>query len=277
LSNPHEGPADTRLSITLTRADLPAYEAALEQYAAALWVEFDATDDSINGHPSDTCCLHIYSASGAAITTITEALQRLNRKRGDPSPPTVTSVVPTEDWAALSQQTFDALRVGRYVIRGAHVPPPPAGSIDLMIEAGAAFGSGSHQTTQGCLLAIQKLAKRKPMRRVLDMGTGSGILAVAAAKTWGPATVLGTDNDTVAVLSAAQSVRRNGVAGRIRILLSDGYAAPAIRQAAPYDLIIANILARPLRDMASALARHLAPGGHAILSGILHQDRKSVV
>lgn len=272
MSNPRETPATARLSFTLTRAVLDAYETALEPFAIALWVEFETTDETVEGRPSDLCHLHLYVSDVDQADRAIDTVRRLAAERGEPSPQANTTGIPEADWAALSQQQFTVMRIGRYVIRGAHLPPPPAGRIDLLIEAGAAFGSGSHPTTAGCLVALERLAKQDSMARVLDMGTGSGILAVAAAKTWRAANTLASDNDPAAVLTASQSARRNGVSHRLRTLLSDGYAAPEIKRGAPYDLIIANILARPLMTLAPALARHLSPGGTVILSGILRHQ-----
>ena len=272
MSNTPEGGADTRLSIALTRTALPAYEAALEPYASALWAEFETTDETIEGRPSDPCRLHLYLTGTDGAEVLIEAVRRLAAERGETTPQIETQGVPAEDWAARTQRQLVTIRVGRYAIRGAHLPPPQAGLVDLLIEAGAAFGSGSHQTTQGCLLALERLAKRERPAGVLDLGTGSGILAVAAAKTWPAANVIATDNDRVAVSSAERSLRENGVAGRARAIFSDGYASALIRGGAPYDLIVANILARPLALMAPALVHHLVPGGRAILSGILHHQ-----
>jgi ribosomal protein L11 methyltransferase len=150
--------------------------------------------------------------------------------------------------------------------------------VDLNREQlwGLAFGSGEHATTRGCLLALDDLARRRRLRRVLDLGCGSGVLAIAAAKTW-PARVLAADNDPVAVAVAAENAALNGVADRVRVVESDGYRHPAIGAGGPYDLILANILADPLRGFARDLARRLAPGGAAVLSGIVDHQVRPVV
>ncbi len=152
----------------------------------------------------------------------------------------------------------------------------PPGRIALRLDAGLAFGSGEHSSTRGCLRALETLARGWRPRRVLDLGTGSGILAIAAAKLLG-ATVLGTDIDPWAVRVAAQNARQNRVGTRVRTALAPGWRGRAVRAGAPYDLVFANILARPLCAMARDLAFHLAPGGRAILSGLLAGQARMVL
>jgi ribosomal protein L11 methyltransferase len=178
--------------------------------------------------------------------------------------------LPDVDWLRQNRESFPPMRIGRYHIYGSHVAAPvPAGAVGLLIDAATAFGTGEHATTHGCLTAIDLLARRRGRRRrILDMGTGTGILAIAAAKTW-RVPVLACDIDRNSVKVAAENVALNHVAGLVTCRPSDGYGAPAVRASAPYDLIFANILARPLASMAPDLARNLAPGGIAILSGLL--------
>lgn len=179
--------------------------------------------------------------------------------------------LPPRDWLDENRRAFEPFAVGRYFVHGSDFPGPfPAARIPLEVDAGLAFGSGRHESTAGCLKALDGLAHR-PVRRVLDMGCGSGILAIAAAHTW-PARVLASDVDPSAVRVAAGNARANGVAARVRVVLSDGYAAREIGRRKPFDLIVANILARPLCRMAPALARHLRPGGLAVLAGFIVAD-----
>lgn len=185
--------------------------------------------------------------------------------------------VAATDWLAHAREAFPAQPIGRFWVHGSHVTTaPPEGLVPLLLDAGLAFGSGEHATTQGCLLALDRLARRRRFRRILDLGCGSGILAIAAAKLW-PARVLAADNDPVAVEVAAHNALRNGVAHRVRCLASEGYGNPRIRTAAPFDLIVANILADPLCTLARATARHLAPGGIAVLSGLLDRQAARVI
>lgn len=180
------------------------------------------------------------------------------------------------DWRRAMAARTPPVQVGRFVVHSesAAAEVPPA-SVPVQVEAGLAFGSGEHATTQACLAAIEMIAGRRPVRRVLDLGCGSGVLAIAAAKRW-PARVVAADNDPVAVGVAAENARINGVAGRIRSVLSDGWSSGLVRRRAPYDLVLANILADPLCEMAPDLGRHLAPGGYAILSGFLEGQVEGV-
>jgi len=186
----------------------------------------------------------------------------------------IESVAP-RDWLGDNQASFPPMAVGRFLVHGSHHRMAvPAGRIGLLIDAATAFGTGEHATTRGCLVALQRRARRRaPPQRLLDMGSGTGILAIAAAKVW-RRHVLARDIDIEAVRGAAVNAARNGVAGLVSSRRSNGYRDRAIGRAGPYDLVFANILARPLAAMAHDLARHLAPGGIAVLSGLLaHQER----
>ncbi len=190
----------------------------------------------------------------------------------------------TGGWLARVYAGFPEQRIGRFALRGTHLPPArPPGAITLVLDAGIAFGSGEHGSTRGCLLALQSLAPRlRPFRwrgRILDLGTGSGVLAMAASALL-RRRVLATDNDPWAVRSARDNARRNRT--RVRAAQGDGWHAPAIREArirdgAPFDLVFANILARPLCRMARPLARRLAPGGFAILAGLTVDQARMVL
>jgi len=185
--------------------------------------------------------------------------------------------LPDIDWVAESQKALPPITAGRIRVRGSHVTEPaPPGAIDLLIEANAAFGTGRHETTRGCLLALQDIARRRSVENILDMGCGSGVLGMAAARLW-PCRVLGVDNDTPSIAVAEENVRANGVGDAVRLLLGDGFRNAAVKRNGPYDLILANILAEPLCRMAEDLKRHLAPGGVAILSGLLIPQERQVL
>jgi ribosomal protein L11 methyltransferase len=192
-------------------------------------------------------------------------------------PPAFAPLAP-RDWVAESRRALPPIAAGRFYLRGAHVEEPtPRGKIALLIDAGAAFGTGRHETTRGCLLAMDRMARvGRRFRRPLDLGCGSGILAMAAARLW-PGEALAADNDPDAVRVARENAAINGLMDRVIVVKSIGYGAAAIRRRAPFDLILANILARPLMRMAGALARHLAPGGRAVLSGLLTTQAEEVL
>ncbi len=185
--------------------------------------------------------------------------------------------VPDADWVKEVQADMPPRRFGRFWVHGSHVDtPPPEGATPIRLDAGLAFGSGEHATTQGCLQAIDQRARRRRFRHVLDMGCGAGMLAIAAAKCW-PARVLAVDNDPVAVEVAAENARLNDVGAQVQALLSEGYADPQIRMRGPYDVILANILADPLCDMARDLTQVLAADGIAVLSGLLDRQASRVL
>lgn len=194
-----------------------------------------------------------------------------------PPPSIEIERLPSTDWLTASYAAFPALTVGRFHIHGSHDPgPAPAGKIGLCIDAATAFGSGEHPTTAGCLKAIDRLASRLRPRRLLDMGCGTGILAFAMARRFGRP-VMAADIDPESVRVARLNTRVNRLQGRVRTVLSAGYANPEIAVGGPYDLIVSNILARPLCQMAGDLHRHLAPGGVAVLAGLLDRQEALVL
>ncbi|GAB4391183.1 MAG: 50S ribosomal protein L11 methyltransferase [Kiloniellaceae bacterium] len=185
-------------------------------------------------------------------------------------------LLPDVDWVAESQKALPPITAGRFRLRGSHVTEPALpGAIDLLIDANAAFGTGRHETTRGCLLALQDIARRQQVSIILDMGCGSGVLAMAAAKLW-PCRVLGVDNDAPSIRVAQENLRANGVADTVKLLLGDGFHDARVARGGPYELILANILAEPLCRMARDVKRHLVPGGTVILSGLLTTQERQV-
>jgi ribosomal protein L11 methyltransferase len=186
-------------------------------------------------------------------------------------------VIPDVDWIAKSLEGLSPVRAGRFLVHGSHdrgkVKPS---DISIEIDAGQAFGTGHHGTTAGCLEMIEAVARSQTIRRALDLGTGSGVLAIGLRKIRN-IPILATDIDPVAVTVAKENVRRNGIASGLKLVTAPGFHSPAFAQEGPFDLIIANILARPLMKMAPQLAAHLAPGGSVILSGILAAQRWKVL
>lgn len=181
------------------------------------------------------------------------------------------------DWVKRVQENSPPVSAGRFFIYGSHVTDPvPQGQIGIRIDAGAAFGTGTHATTQGCLIAFDRISRRREIRSALDLGCGSGILAIAMAKLW-RAPILATDNDPVAVDVTAENCEINGVADAIRAIRREGFDETAIDDQGPFDLIAANILAEPLISLAPKIALHTAPGGDVVLSGLLDSQSDDVV
>jgi len=184
--------------------------------------------------------------------------------------------LPERDWLAENRRAFPPIHIGRFFVHGSHWRGrPPPGAVAIEIDAATAFGTGEHPSTAGILLALDALARRHRFRRPLDIGTGSGVLAIAAARLFRHR-VLASDIDPEAARVAAHHIRRNGLAGQIRVLCAPGYRARIVRRQ-QYDLIVSNILARPLALMARDLAQALAPGGVVMLAGLLRRQEVQVL
>jgi ribosomal protein L11 methyltransferase len=194
------------------------------------------------------------------------------------APPAVLAYLPPKDWVSENQRLLAPLRIGRFFIHGAHFKGrPQRGTVPLQIDASLAFGTGRHETTRGCLLALDRLARAgRRIKRPLDMGCGSGILALAMSRLW-DAPVLGVDTDLTSVAVARENMRLNRAAERVRVVHGHGFGAGAVRRRRPFDLIVANILAGPLRRLARGFGRSLAPGGLAIMSGLMTDQEAQVI
>lgn len=185
--------------------------------------------------------------------------------------------LPDEDWVALSQAGLEPIRAGRFLVHTpAHRPDRLDGRIAFEIDAGQAFGTGHHATTAGCLDALTRLADGgATFRNVVDVGTGTGLLAFAARALWPDARVVASDNDPIAVAVADENARLNGVE-RVDLFVAEGLEHPDLQARAPYELLIANILAGPLIELAPAFAAALAPNGHVLLAGLLDRQADEV-
>jgi ribosomal protein L11 methyltransferase len=186
-----------------------------------------------------------------------------------------TEVLADADWLAMALSGLPPVRAGRFFVYGAHdrgLAPPS--TVNLRIEAGAAFGTGHHGTTVGCLVVFDELLKQRRFAKVLDVGCGTGVLAIAAART-GSKVAVGTDIDRVSVRIANENAALNQA--QAAFVHASGLTHPAIRTQAPYDLVFANILAPPLVALSQDIKRALAPGGFAILSGLLRTQERRVL
>ena len=185
--------------------------------------------------------------------------------------------VEAKDWVKASLEDLVPVPAGRFVVHGQHdrerVAPNKLG---IEIEAALAFGTGHHGTTRGCLLLLDHVLKAWRPRRVLDLGTGTGVLAIAAAKALHQK-VLASDIDPPSVQVARENARLNGSGHLVQAIRATGFAAPQFVAAAPFDLVLANILANPLRQLPAPMARHLAPSAMVILSGLLTHQAPGVI
>lgn len=188
-----------------------------------------------------------------------------------------SGLVPDENWVTLSQAALPPVIAGRFVVHGSHDRARVGRrAMAIEIDAGEAFGTAHHATTLGCLLALDGLAHRRAPRRVLDLGCGSGVLAIAAARVLPRARILASDIDPTAVDVARANICLNRAQGRVRALCAVGLNHTELRRAAPFDLVLANILAGPLIVLAPTVARAVRPGGIAVLSGILAEQAMEV-
>lgn len=185
-------------------------------------------------------------------------------------------LLPDEDWVSRSLEGLEPVRAGRFFVYGGHdTDKVPAGAIPLLVEAGQAFGTGHHETTSGCLEYISEIVKPGMPINALDIGTGTGVLAIAIAKL-ARVNVLASDIDPVAVRITKENAKANGVSSFVTAVTAKGFGHTSLAARAPYDLIVANILARPLVSLAPAFRTHLKPGGILILSGTLRTQENMV-
>jgi ribosomal protein L11 methyltransferase len=185
--------------------------------------------------------------------------------------------VEAKDWVAASLEDLVPVPAGRFMVHGRHDRARiRANRLGIEIEAALAFGTGHHGTTRGCLLLLDRVLRSREPRRVLDLGTGTGVLAIAAAKAL-RRRVLASDIDPVSVKVARDNARLNGVGNWVEAICATGFSAPQFALRGPFDLVLANILANPLRQMATPMAAHLAPSALVILSGLLPHQARGVI
>jgi ribosomal protein L11 methyltransferase len=270
MSRRHAAPLETLSVEGLPEGAVPAFEAALQTVCATVGLFRD--------EETDTWRVEGVREVGAGDEELAGALALAAAAAGTEPPPALRAApVEAEGWLARTAEGFPEQPIGRrFLVRPTHLLDPVThGRLVLRLDAGLAFGSGEHASTRGCLLALERIAHRRP-RRALDLGTGSGILALAAAKLF-RCPVLATDIEPWSVRVAAENARLNREQRLVSARLADGWRHRGVRAGGPYDLVFANILARPLCAMARDLALHLAPGGTAILAGLLGTQARMVL
>ena len=255
-----------KLTLPCTRAEAEAIDAGAVDIDAVLMttevVEDDVEQWRLDAYMEDEPGPEVVAAIRALVPSaagITPDIQRLS----------------DEDWVAMSQSGLEPIREGRFIVHtDAHPVEPEPGQRAFLINAGQAFGTGHHGTTAGCLAMLDGLAERR-FERIIDLGTGTGLLAFAAKHLWPDARVVATDIDPVAIDVTAENAAANAVAG-VKLIVADGARSPEITGQAPYDLISANILAGPLIAMAPEIAAIAAPSAVIVLAGLLTNQADKV-
>ncbi|KQS02069.1 ribonucleotide-diphosphate reductase subunit beta [Sphingomonas sp. Leaf357] len=257
-----------KLTLPCTRAEAEAIDAADDLAIDAVIMTTETVEDDV-----ETWRLDAYSEHEPGPAMIA-ALKALVPSAADIDP--VIEALSPKDWVTMSQAGLEPIREGRFVVHtSAHPIDPPEGGRAFLIDAGNAFGTGHHATTSGCLNMLDGLADRD-FANVIDIGTGTGLLAFAAAHLWPGAAIMATDIDPAAVEVTRDNAARNGVEG-IALVTADGALDDTITSRAPYDLVIANILAGPLVSMAPELAAISDEGATIVLAGLLDTQRQAVV
>ena len=247
------------------RAAAEAAAAALDETPATETLTYSILEED---EDRDVWRIDAFPTEEAERAAVSELLA------GFPDLRVATEKLADADWLAMALSGLPPVRAGRFFVYGAHDRGlAPASTVNLRIEAGAAFGTGHHGTTVGCLLAFHQLLKAERFPRVLDVGCGTGVLAIAAART-GSEVALGTDIDRVSVRIANENARLNRA--EAQFVHAAGLDDAKVRSGGPYDLVFANILAPPLVALAGDIKRALRPGGTAILSGLLRTQERRV-
>lgn len=247
---------------------MPLFEAALEPYCVSLSSQELGSAmwrlQAVCVAPPDRGAVDVAVTIAAAAAGVAGPEVRIGR-------------LETRDWVREGLLGLPAIAVGRFHVRGSHLPAPATPeTIDLLVDAGLAFGTGHHPTTWGCLHAIGQITRQRRFANALDMGCGSGVLALAlAALQRTPVTA--ADNDPVAVRTARDNARINGMSPLVRALVAGSFDDRGLRVRAPYDLIVANILAKPLCALAPGLVSALTPDGVVVLSGLLARSEREVL
>ncbi len=268
-----------KIAVTIPAAAAMAFDGALSDALVDHGLVVSTVETTRDGPWRSEVYGEAADATGPDVATralLGEAITAAATRAGLAVPAWDVEVLPDTDWVAENQRSFQPFRVGRFWVHPSHATDPvPGGAIPLRIDAGLAFGTGTHATTRGCLEAIGALDPAG-IGNPVDVGTGSGILAIAMALAW-RRPILGGDNDPDSITVARENAELNGVADLCTFHLSEGLAAPPLSTRAPFDLIVANILAGPLVGLAPFFARAATPRATLILSGLLVEQADEVL
>ncbi|WP_339345616.1 50S ribosomal protein L11 methyltransferase [uncultured Sphingomonas sp.] len=257
-----------RVTLPCTRAEAEAIDAADDLVIEAVLMTTEEVEDDRERWRLDA---YVEDEPDAALLA---ALAALVPSAAGTAP--VVTPLGAEDWVAMSQAGLEPIREGRFVVHtSAHPVAAPPGGRAFLIDAGQAFGTGHHATTSGCLAMLDGMADRA-FANVIDLGTGTGLLAFAARHLWPAATITATDIDPAAIHVTRENAAENGI-DALHLIVADGALSDDIAARAPYDLVIANILAGPLISMAPEVAAIAAPGGAIVLAGLLDTQREQVI
>ena len=244
------------------------------------FAEDSVASSSLITDQEDCFCLEILFQGKPPLSLIDDKLNQIATRTNSSTPTYTLSSIGNLDWIKKVAEQLEPMTIARWTVFGAAFAKDVHDkTLGIQIDATSAFGTGEHPTTRGCLLMLDTFLQKRfipPHARMLDMGCGSGILGMAFARATG-GRALGIDMDANSVEIAKHNLSTNGLSDMVRIECGVGYAAPAVAEQAPYDLIMANVFADPLCDMAADLRRHLKSGGYAILSGILNDQAERVV
>jgi ribosomal protein L11 methyltransferase len=267
-----------RVTLHCTRAEAEALPEADDLFALSDQPPVLVADEP-DPHAADDWRIHAYFPEQPTTQEL-DLLRRL-AKDGEPE---VEHLEDTTDWVTMSQAGLGPIRAGRFFVHTPmHFADRPADTINFEIDAGLAFGTGQHDTTAGCLAALDRLEREgKSFVNIADIGTGTGLLAFAGLALWPEAKAIATDIDPISIDVSRDNAAINGVklghgAGELLLAVADGMDHPLLVARAPYDLLIANILAGPLIELAPAFAKAVAPGATLILAGLLDTQADAVI
>ena len=256
-----------KISLTIPDHALDLFHRALEPVVDALSTQERSGDWFVRG----------YVINKPSHSTVSSILRKAAATAGIQMPAATIEALGDRNWVQESVRNLQPVHVGRFVVRGSHSDSNKNPTlIELEVDAGAAFGTGHHATTKGCLRALSELSRLRAPVRAVDIGCGAGTLAMGIARLWKIKTIA-SDIDPIAVHVTRANVNRNHLHTLVQCVASNGTTSPMVRQSGPFDLIVANILLRPLVRLAPSIAQNLSPGATVVLSGVLDEQAASIV